>query len=385
MESTPASHSTIFRLTIFLLLAFLLANISAAPVPAPPQISASGHLLMDFDSGSILVSENADRRLEPASLTKIMTAYVVFKELQEGNLSLQDQVLVSEKAWKTPGSRMFIEVNTKVSIDDLIKGMIIQSGNDACVALAEHIAGSEQAFAGLMNEHAARLDMNQTSFVNATGLPHEDHYTTPEDILKVTRATITEFPEFYRLYADKEFTYNDIRQHNRNKLLWRDETVDGVKTGHTEAAGYCLVASAHREGMRLMSVVMGTDSEESRAAETQSLLNFGFRFYKTHKLYDTSDVLKTVRVWKGDADRLQLGLQHPLAITIPRGKYENLNARIRVNTPVEAPVAKGMTLGRVTIELEDEIITDVPLVALEDVAEGGIIDSLMDSLLMMFE
>ena len=380
---TPSNIAT--RLALLLLLALVQQGTMAAPIPAPPQIAASGHLLVDFDSGLVLAENNPDKRLEPASLTKIMTAYVVFKELQEGNLSLQDQVLVSEKAWKTPGSRMFIEVNKKVTIDELMRGMIIQSGNDACVALAEHIAGSEQAFAGLMNEHAARLEMNQTNFVNATGLPHKDHYTTPEDILKVTRATILEFPEFYSLYAEKEYTFNEITQHNRNKLLWRDESVDGVKTGHTEAAGYCLVASAQKENMRLLSVVMGTDSEESRAAETQSLLSYGFRFYKTHRLYDTSDVLKRVRVWKGEIDTLKLGLSEPLSITIPRGKYKDLDARIKVNKPVEAPVSKGKWLGRITIELEGEIIADVPLVAMQDVAEGGIIDSMMDSVLLMFE
>ena len=380
---TPSNIAT--RLALLLLLALVQQGTMAAPIPAPPQIAASGHLLVDFDSGLVLAENNPDKRLEPASLTKIMTAYVVFKELQEGNLSLQDQVLVSEKAWKTPGSRMFIEVNKKVTIDELMRGMIIQSGNDACVALAEHIAGSEQAFAGLMNEHAARLEMNQTNFVNATGLPHKDHYTTPEDILKVTRATILEFPEFYSLYAEKEYTFNEITQHNRNKLLWRDESVDGVKTGHTEAAGYCLVASAQKENMRLLSVVMGTDSEESRAAETQSLLSYGFRFYKTHRLYDTSDVLKRVRVWKGEIDTLKLGLSEPLSITIPRGKYKDLDARIKVNKPVEAPVSKGKRLGRITIELEGEIIADVPLVAMQDVAEGGIIDSMMDSVLLMFE
>ena len=380
---TPSNIAT--RLALLLLLALVQQGTMAAPIPAPPQIAASGHLLVDFDSGLVLAENNPDKRLEPASLTKIMTAYVVFKELQEGNLSLQDQVLVSEKAWKTPGSRMFIEVNKKVTIDELMRGMIIQSGNDACVALAEHIAGSEQAFAGLMNEHAARLEMNQTNFVNATGLPHKDHYTTPEDILKVTRATILEFPEFYSLYAEKEYTFNEITQHNRNKLLWRDESVDGVKTGHTEAAGYCLVASAQKENMRLLSVVMGTDSEESRAAETQSLLSYGFRFYKTHRLYDTSDVLKRVRVWKGEIDTLKLGLSEPLSITIPRGKYKDLDARIKVNKPVEAPVSKGKWLGRITIELEGEIIADVPLVAMQEVAEGGIIDSMMDSVLLMFE
>ena len=272
-----------------LLSLFTLTAGAAPPVPAPPAVAASGHLLIDMHSGRVLAENNADARLEPASLTKIMTAYVAFRELRHGKLKLDDQVLISEKAWKEPGSRMFIEVGKRVSVENLLKGMIIQSGNDASVALAEHIAGSEETFAGLMNDHARRLGMLNSHFVNATGLPHADHYTTPHDIALVTAATIREFPDLYKLYSDKEFVWNNIHQANRNLLLARDSSVDGVKTGHTESAGYCLVASAEREGMRLISVVMGTTSENARAKETLSLLNYGFRFYETHRLYGAGE------------------------------------------------------------------------------------------------
>ncbi len=372
---------------LFPLVLLLLVNtaVIAAPVPEPPQVAASGHLLIDFDSELAISQDNADKRLEPASLTKIMTAYAVFRELRAGNLSRDDMVLVSEKAWKTGGSRMFIEVGKQVSVDDLIQGMIIQSGNDACVALAEHIAGSEEAFAGLMNEHSTRLGMSDTHFTNATGLPHADHYTTPADIIKVTKATIQEFPEFYKLYAKKEFTYNDIRQHNRNKLLWRDESVDGVKTGHTEAAGYCLVSSAIRADMRLLVVVMGTASEEARAKESLSLLNYGFRFYETHKLYGAGDSVRTARVWKGASENIQLGLQDDLAITVPRGRYDELDATTRINQLIEAPVSLGQTLGRIIITLDGEELVSMPLVALEEIEESGFIGSMVDSVLMLFE
>ena len=373
------------RLYFLLLLLIFNGIVQAAPVPVPPPIAASGHLLMDFHSGRVLAENNADKRLEPASLTKIMTAYVVFRELEEGKLTLQEQVLVSKKAWKTPGSRMFIEVNKKVSVEDLIRGMIIASGNDACVALAEHIAGSEESFAALMNEHALRLGMDQTHFTNSTGLPDPNHYTTPADILKVTRALIAEFPQYYPIYSEREFTFNGITQKNRNRLLWRDPSVDGVKTGHTEAAGYCLVASARREGMRLLSVVMGTSSEEARAQETQKLFNYGFRFYQTHRLFGSGEPLKRVRIWKGEVEELPLGLADDLYVTIPRGDYDGLEARARVRSGILAPVEKGQELGLLSVEFEAEPLVEVPLVALQAVNEGGLFHNLLDSLLMVFE
>ncbi|WP_456380053.1 D-alanyl-D-alanine carboxypeptidase family protein [Thiolapillus sp.] len=371
------------RLLPFFLLLSTLGQTQAA-VPVPPQIAATGYLLMDFHSGEVLAENNADKRLEPASLTKIMTAYTVFKELEQGNITLNDQVLVSKKAWKTPGSRMFIEVGKQVSVDDLIHGMIISSGNDACVALAEHVAGSEEAFAALMNKHALELGMENSRFTNSTGLPDPNLYTTPEDILKVTRAIIREFPQFYPLYSIKEYTYNGIKQKNRNLLLWRDASVDGVKTGHTEAAGYCLVTSAKRDNMRLMSVVMGTESDQARARESQTLLNFGFRFFQTHRLFNAGQPLKELRVWKGDTDHLNLGLEKDLYVTIPRGSYDQLAARIRIEENILAPVSQGQVLGRVILEHNGETIKEAPLVALHNVGEGGIIHNLIDQLLMVF-
>lgn len=359
--------------------------LAAAPIPAPPTIAASGHLLIDFNSGHVLVEKNAGERLEPASLTKIMTAYVVLRELKEGNINLEQQVLVSKKAWRTPGSRMFIEVNKKVSVEKLLKGMIIQSGNDASVALAEHVAGSEETFANLMNEHGRRLEMDNTHFVNSTGLPAEEHYTTAQDIAKVTAATVREFPEFYKWYAEKEYTFNKIKQHNRNKLLWRDNAVDGVKTGHTEAAGYCLVASAQRDGMRLISVVMGTKSEDARAKESQALLNYGFRFFETHRLYSAGEKLTKVRVWKGDKERVSLGIIQDLYITIPRRQYKNLKAGMNISPRIMAPILKGQSLGTVNITLEGEAISEVPLVALDGVAEGSLWQQAKDTALLWLE
>jgi len=358
---------------------------ASTPPPAPPSVAATGYLLIDIDSDMVLAAKDAEQRLEPASLTKIMTAYVVFRELRDGSVKLSDEVLVSEKAWKTLGSRMFIEVNKRVSVEDLLKGMIIQSGNDASVALAEHVAGSEEAFVNLMNDHARRLGMRNTHFVNATGLPDPDHYTTPQDIVRVTEATIREFPELYKLYAVKEFTFNGIRQHNRNNLLWRDDTVDGVKTGHTEAAGFCLVASAKREDMRLVSVVMGTESEKARISESQSLLNYGFRFFETHRLYGAADRLTRTRVWMGDQEEASLGLARDLFVTIPRGTYNQLNARTEIQPQLQAPLAKGQKVGEVIIELDGEVITRQPLIALEEVPEGGIWRTVVDTVLMMFE
>jgi D-alanyl-D-alanine carboxypeptidase (penicillin-binding protein 5/6) len=280
---------------------------------------------------------------------------------------------------------MFIEVNKRVTVEDLLKGMVIQSGNDASVALAEHVAGSEEAFANLMNDYAHRLGMQNSHFVNATGLPDPDHYTTPHDIVRVTEATIREFPELYKLYSVKEFTFNDIRQHNRNNLLWHDDSVDGVKTGHTESAGYCLVAAAKREGMRLISVVMGTTSEKARINESQSLLNYGFRFYETHRLYSAGDRLTRTRVWMGEQEEVSLGLDRDLYVTIPRRQYDKLNARTEIQPNIQAPLAKGQKVGEVIVELDGEVVTRRPLVALDDVPEGGIWRTVVDTVLMMLE
>jgi D-alanyl-D-alanine carboxypeptidase (penicillin-binding protein 5/6) len=354
------------------------------PIPQPPQLDVKAYLLMDPTSDTILAEFNADERLEPASLTKIMTAYVVFRELASGRLSLKDDALISEKAWRTGGSKMFVEVGKRIPIEDLIKGMVIQSGNDASVALAEHVAGSEPTFAELMNANAKRLGMTNSHFVNADGMPDPNHYTTARDVAKVTAATIMEFPQYYAWYAEKEFIYNNIRQPNRNLLLGRDDSVDGVKTGHTEAAGYCLVASAKRDDMRLISVIMGAKSVQARARDSLALLNYGFRFYETHKLYPGGQELERLRVWKGDVKELPVGPAKDVAVTIPRRKYDKLTARIEKNADIQAPVAKGAVVGTIVVDLDDKEVRRVPLVALQDVAEGGLWARARDSVLQWF-
>ena len=376
-------YLALISLIVFLFL--FSASALAIPTPAPPKIAGTGHLLIDFHSGHVLSEHNANQRLEPASLTKLMTAHVVFSELAQGNLKLTDEVSISEKAWKTGGSKMFIEVGKKVSVLDLLKGMIIQSGNDASIALAEHIAGSEAVFASVMNTKAQKLGMYNTNFVNATGLPDPDHYTTAEDMAKIAIATIRDYPEYYKWYSEKAFTFNDIKQHNRNKLLWRDKSVDGLKTGHTEAAGYCLVSSAARENMRLISVIMGTDSEKQRADESIKLLNYGFRFFETHKLYNAGDALKQAKVWKGETDQLAVGLQQDLYITIPRNQYKNLDASVHLNSQLTAPIQKGEQIGEITVTLDSNEVAKKPLIALRNINEGGFFSRMLDNVMMKFE
>ncbi|MBT8064772.1 MAG: D-alanyl-D-alanine carboxypeptidase [Gammaproteobacteria bacterium] len=353
---------------------------SARPIPAAPQLGAKSYLLADFNSGQILVESNADMRVEPASITKLMTAYVVFHELVEGNVTLEETVPISEKAWRTGGSRMFIEPNMQVSVEDLLRGMVIQSGNDASVALAEHIAGSEEAFAGLMNHFAELLGMPDTNFVNSTGLPHEDHYTTARDIATLSAATIRDFPGYYAWYSEKEFTFNNIRQHNRNTLLWRDPAIDGLKTGHTEAAGYCLAASAKRDGMRLISAVMGSASESNRASESQSLLNYGFRFYETVQLYQAGQELARARIWKGMVEEVPLGIAGDLFATIPRGRYDDLEAQVEMQPELTAPLEAGVVVGTIRVMLGDNQVADRELVTLEGVEEAGFFGSMWDSM-----
>ncbi|NND45778.1 MAG: D-alanyl-D-alanine carboxypeptidase [Xanthomonadales bacterium] len=354
------------------------------PTPAAPQLGASSYVLMDFHSGELLVEDDPDARVEPASITKLMTSYVVFQELASGNISLEDVVPVSEKAWRTIGSRMFLEPDMEVTVEDLIKGIIIQSGNDASVALAEFLAGTEEAFANVMNFYAEQLGMGNTHFVNATGLPDENHYTTARDIALLSVALIRDFPEYYGWYAEKEFTFNNIRQHNRNNLLWRDPAVDGLKTGHTESAGYCLAASAKRDGMRLVSVVMGSFSEQSRASESQSLLNYGFRFFETVQLYKADQMLATGRVWKGAADEVQMGLADDLFITIPRGRYDDLEARLEVQPELKAPLDAGQQVGVIRIELGDQLVASRPLVTLGAVEPAGFFGRAMDGMRLWF-
>lgn len=373
-------------LFLFLLFTFLTANAEETEIliPPPPTIAASSHILLDYNTGKVLAENNADSKLAPASLTKILTVYVVFNEIKNGHLHLDDKVTISQNAWKTSGSKMFVKVNDQVKVEDLLKGVIIQSGNDASVALAEHVAGNEATFAELMNQHAARLGMVNSHFENSDGLPSNGHYTTARDLAILTAALIHEFPEFYPWFSQKEFTYNNITQQNRNMLLSRDESVDGVKTGHTEEAGYCLVASALRNGMRLISVVMGTQSVNARANENQTLLNYGFRFFESHRLYQGKASIKEIRIWKGATETLQLGVLEDLYVTIPRRRFNDLKATINVDKQIIAPVKFGDKFGTVTVKLKDELIATRDLVALNDVEKGGILRRLYDSVLMLF-
>ncbi len=352
----------------------------AQPIPAAPAIAARAHILIDVHSQRVIAESHADERMEPASLTKLMTAYTVFKELAAGKLKLADQATISEKAWRTEGSRMFVKVNTQVSLEDLLKGMIIQSGNDASVALAEHVAGTEEGFAALMNQHAQELGMADSHFTNSTGLPDPELYVTAHDIALLTRAIILEFPDYYAWYSTKEFTYNNITQFNRNQLLWRDQGVDGVKTGHTDSAGFCLVASALRDGMRLISVVLGTKDEKARAQESLAILNYGFRFFETHRLYAAGQELYTLPVWKGAERTLRLGLNHDLYVTVPRGQYKNLSASMDMHARIIAPVAKNQSFGNVTVSLAGDMIAKPPLVALHEVAQGSLWRRLIDTI-----
>jgi D-alanyl-D-alanine carboxypeptidase (penicillin-binding protein 5/6) len=353
-------------------------------VPRPPQINATSYILLDSATGEVLVEHNADTPLPPASLTKIMTTYIADNEIAAGNISLDDEVFVSVKAWQTEGSKMFIQEGTHVRLEDIMRGVIIQSGNDASIALAEHIAGSEEAFADLMNQHAAALGMTNSHFVNASGLPAEGHVASARDLSTLARAVITRFPEPYKMYGEREFTYNNIRQPNRNTLLFNDRSVDGMKTGFTDDAGYCLVGSAVRDGMRLITVVMGTASTAARAEETLKLLTYGFRFFETHQLFSGNEVLGTATVWSGAADEVPVGVQEPLVRTIQRGQADNLVTELTLDETIKAPITVGQELGRVKVSLGDQVYYEGPVVALQDVERGGLWKRLMDWLYLFF-
>jgi len=370
-------------LAVILLTPYLVH--AQVPVPAAPELSARGYILLDHNSGQLLAARSENEHLDPASITKLMTAYAAFRALNSGQITLQDQVLISENAWRTPGSRMFIEVNTRVSVEDLLQGMIVQSGNDASVALAEHLAGTTGTFAQLMNQYAAELEMHDTQYRNSTGLPAEGHYTSAADIARLATAIIREFPEYYRWYSQQEFVYNGITQKNRNALLWRDPSVDGMKTGMTDAAGYCLVSSAQRDGMRLIAVVLGTKSPAARASDSQALLNYGFRFFETRLLYEAGGEVTAARVWKGEAENTSLGLENDLYVTIPRGSYDRLRAQIELPAQVIAPVMKTTELGTIRINLNQEVVAEKNLVALNTINEGTIWQVAKDSVLLWFE
>ena len=374
------------QLVKLLILIYGISLNSTAPgvtvVPPPPEIEATSYLIADANSGAYLVEENIDQRVEPASLTKMMTAYVVASQISSGLIAMTDQVTVSEKAWRMGGSRMFIEAGKKVSVEDLLKGVIIQSGNDASVALAEHVSGTEEAFADLMNRYATELGMKDTHYTNSSGWPHEEHYTTARDLATLARALIRDHPDIYAMHAIREFTYNNIKQPNRNSLLWKDASVDGIKTGHTESAGYCLVASSLRHGIRLISVVMGTEGTRARTGATQALLNYSYRFYETRKLFAAAETVMTVKVWKGERGSIDLVVEDELVLTLQREQFDQLRTVMTVEEELVAPISAGKELGRLELLLDDTVLASSPLVAQEEVAKGSFFVQLRDHIKM---
>jgi D-alanyl-D-alanine carboxypeptidase (penicillin-binding protein 5/6) len=356
----------------------------AQAAPAP-QIEARAWLLIDAQSGAVLAERDPDRKIEPASLTKLMTAYLTFSALKEGRLILGQTLPVSARAWKSEGSRMFLDPSKPAVVEDLIKGMIVQSGNDACVTLAEGIAGSEEAFAALMNQTSLRLGMRNSHFVNATGLPHAEHRTTARDLATLAQAVMRDFPDDYKYYAIKEFTYAGITQANRNRLLWLDPNVDGVKTGHTESAGYCLIASSRRDNRRLLSVVVGTASDAARATESQKLLNYGLQFHETVRLYKASQPVSVFRIYKGRGSELSVGFNRDFYVTVPRGNVSRLKAEVIARQPFLAPVSQGQAMATLRLKLDDKTLADYPMVALQDVPVASLIGRLWDSLMLLFK
>jgi serine-type D-Ala-D-Ala carboxypeptidase (penicillin-binding protein 5/6) len=377
-QQTPPKPSPVPRPTV-----------PEAPVPPPPDVDGKAWVLMDYATGQVLASKNPDERVEPASITKIMTDYVVSAELANGKIKMTDPVTISEHAWRgggagTDGSTSFLKLNSQVPLKDLLYGMIIQSGNDAAIALAEHTAGSEEAFANLMNAYAKQLGMTGSHFENASGYPIENHYTTARDIALLSRALIHDFPEDYAISAVKQFVWNGIKQGNRNTLLWRDPSVDGIKTGHTAAAGYCLAASAKQGDSRMIAIVMGASSEKARADSAMALLNYGFRFYETHKLYDANKPLATPKLWKGEAGTLPLGISQPMDVTVKRGQYDQLKAIMDIPATLVAPFKKGQQVGTLRVTLDGKPLQSAPLVALDDAPQGGFFKRLWDSILLWF-
>lgn len=381
-------------LTLAVALTFILAGTTSAwanpiiPIPtnqpqispAVPNIDAKGYVLMDAASGKILAEKNADARMAPASLTKLMSLYIISNALQSGFIHPEDKVRISTKAWKTGGSRMFVKVGDEVPVKDLMQGIAVDSGNDASVAMAEYVAGTEEAFATLMNQQAKALGMNDSHFIDSTGLPNTGHYSTPRDFAILAQALTRDYPEDYKLFSQKWFTYNGIKQPNRNRLLWRFQYADGLKTGHTDDAGYCLVASAVKDHMRLISVIMGAPNDRTRTEDSIRLLSYGFRFYETHKLYDAKKPLTQARVWKGKTKEVGLGFEHDMYVTIPVGQYKNIQAVIKLNEPLTAPIIKGKTYGALQISVNNQLLMTQPIVALNDDPKGGFVRGISDSM-----
>jgi D-alanyl-D-alanine carboxypeptidase (penicillin-binding protein 5/6) len=380
MKRTPIAFLAFFASTLG-----CAAFAASVPVPAPPKLDARSYVLIDHDSGRVLAEHQPDARLEPASITKLMTAYAVFDAIRSGKLKLDDPVTISERAWKAEGSRTFVDVGKEVPAEVLIKGMIIQSGNDATIALAERVGGTEETFASLMNGYAKRLGMANSHFENSTGLPSPTHYMSARDIATLSSAIVREFPAYYRWYSQREFTWNKIRQENRNTLLNRDPSVDGIKTGHTETAGFCLVTSAKRDDMRLISVVMGTPSEKARESASQSLLNYGFSFFETRKLHDAGKPLQQVEVWKAAESPVDAGLKSALYVTVPRGELGAVKSEITVQPQLIAPIPASAKVAELRVLLGEEVVASRPLYPLHDIAEGGLWTRMIDSVLLWFE
>jgi len=378
------------KISLLLITFFFSINVLAAPmiIPKAPSIAAKGYLLIDFHSGEVLSENNSEQSLAPASLTKMMTSYIIGNELKNGNLNLEDKVTISKNAWSKnfpDSSKMFIEVGKEITVADLNRGIIIQSGNDACVAMAEHIAGSEGAFADLMNAWALQLGMNNTHFVNSHGLHSEEHYTTAKDMATLAKALIMDVPEEYRIYSEKSFKFNGIKQYNRNGLLWdKSLNVDGIKTGHTSAAGYSLVSSATKDGMRLISVVMGARSDEGRKVESKKLLNWGFRFFETITPYKANDQLANERIWMGSQTNIRLGVAVDTPLTLPRNQSQHLKADFVIDNELRAPIQKGDKVGQVNYALGDDSVSTYDLIALETVEEGGIFSRIIDYIKLLF-
>src|SRR6266853_3822081 len=366
-------------------LALLLSGTALAAAPQPPTVDARAWLLLDVTSGQAIASRNPQERIEPASLTKLMTAYIAFTALKDRSLALGQTIRVSERAWHASGSRMFIEPRRPVTVEELLHGMIVQSGNDACIALAEAVAGSESAFVERMNREAGRLGMTDTNFTNSSGLPDRGHYSTASDLALLTSALIREYPEYYKLYSEREYRYNDITQRNLNQLLWLDPNVDGVKTGHTEGAGYSLIASARRSGRRLVSVVIGATSENLRARESQKLLNFGFQSYDTLRLYQKGDAIGKLQVWKGSKRELKAGAAADLYVTVPRGAADALRAELVSQQPLIAPVEAGQRVAMLRVSHAGKPLTEYPVIALESGAVAGFFARAWDSIRLWFK
>tara|TARA_B100000941_G_scaffold91689_1_gene63608 strand:+ start:11581 stop:12747 length:1167 start_codon:yes stop_codon:yes gene_type:complete len=369
---------------LFFISGILLTNVFASPIPKPPNPNIKSYVLMDYDSGMIIASKNPALVLPPASITKIMTSYIAFLELDNQTLSLEDKITVSEKAWKTGGSKMFIEVGKKIRVSDILQGIITSSGNDASVALAEHISGDEETFSIYMNQIATNMGLKNTNYVNSTGLPSDQLYTSAEDVAVLSRNLIKNFPNRYELYSKKEYIFNEIKQFSRNKLLYVDDSVDGIKTGFTKKAGYCLVSSAKRANRRLISVVMGAKSPDQRTAISKSLLEYGFRFYETHKIFEKDNVVFNARIFDGEEQEIKLGVLEKQYISVPRRSIKKIKKTYIIDKNLTAPVSKGENVGYVAIELDNEVVTKINLYALEDIQLGGLYRRTLDSILKNF-